>query len=216
MLTLYSYWRSSASYRVRIALALKGIEYEQKPVSLIDGEQSSDAYKGMNPQGYLPTVHLDDGAMLTQSIPIIEYLEEAYPETPRLLPLQAADRARVRAFSAIIACDIHPIQNLSVLKFLRAEYGQGDEGVAEWCRHWIVKGFNALEPLAASGQKAFVSEDLPGLAECCLIPQVYNARRFGVDMAPFPTLADIDTKCSDIPAFEEAKPENQPDAPRDS
>ncbi len=213
MLTLYSYWRSSASYRVRIALALKDIAYEQVPVSLIDGEQATDDFKALNPQGVVPAMRLTDGTVLTQSIPIIEYLEEADPAPMRLLPDDAVDRARARAFAAAIACDVHPIQNVSVLKYIRAEYGQDDEGVQAWCAHWIERGFEALERIASVRAGSFLYGDTPGLAEICLIPQVYNARRFGVNMDRYPGLRDVDQACTSIPAFEAAAPECQPDAP---
>lgn len=214
MLTLYSYWRSSASYRVRIALALKDIDYNQVQVSLVDGGQDEPDYRALNPQGFLPALKLSDGTVLTQSIPIIEYLEEADPAPLRLLPDDATDRARARAFAAVIACDIHPIQNVSVLKYLRAEFGQDDDGVKAWCRHWIERGFEALEPMASVRTSTFVLGDAPGLPEICLIPQVYNARRFGVDMDRYPALRDIDAACVSTAAFEAAAPEHQPDAPQ--
>lgn len=212
MLTLYSYWRSSASYRVRIALALKGIEYEQETVSLIDGEHRAPGFTAINPQSVVPALRLDDGTVLTQSVPIIEYLEEAHPDEASLLPNDPVLRGRARAFAAIIACDIHPIQNVSVLNYLRAEFGQGDEGVKAWCKHWIERGFHALEPVAEARSSTFIFGDAPGLAEICLIPQVYNGRRFGVDMHSFPALRDVDAACTSIAAFKAAAPEHQPDA----
>lgn len=212
MLTLYSYWRSSASYRVRIALAMKGVDYQQEIVSLIDGEHRKPDFTAVNPQGVVPALRLEDGTVLTQSVAIIEYLDEAYVGKAPLLPEDAVLRGRARAFAATIACDIHPIQNVSVLNYLRAEFGQGDDGVKAWCKHWIERGFHALEPVANARTSAFIFGDAPSLAEICLIPQVYNGRRFGVDMDSFPALRDVDTACADIEAFRAAAPEHQPDA----
>ena len=186
MLTLYSYWRSSAAYRVRIGLHLKGVDFDQIPVSLIDGAHREADYVAVNRQQVLPSLKLDDGTLLTQSIAILEFLDETVEGGPSLLPPDPVERARARAFAAVIASDTHPIQNLRVLKYLRGGFAAGDEAVSAWAREWIVRGFAALEPAAAKRSGAFMFGDAPGLAECCLVPQVYNARRFGVDMGAFP------------------------------
>lgn len=211
--TLYSYWRSSASYRVRIALALKGVGYDLETVSLVDGAQREADYLAINPQGVLPAFRTDDGEILTQSLAIMEYLEEACPGTSRLLPGDPVGRARARAFAAVIACDTHPVQNLSVLNCIRADHGQDEEGVARWCRCFISRGLAALEPAAQASDGPFLFGDAPGLAECCLVPQVYNARRWGVDMSAFPALEALDQRCLAMDAFQAAAPETQPDAP---
>ena len=211
MMTLYGYWRSSASYRVRIGLALKGIAVSHVPVNLRDGSQKQADHLARNPQGYVPVLELADGTQLTQSLAILDYLDGVYPE-PALLPKEAVLRARVKAASLMIAADISPIQNLSVLKFIRAEHGQEDAGVTQWAAHWIVQGFEALEALAETSDTDYLLTDTPSLFECCLVPQVYNARRFGVDMATFSRLSEIDARCRALPAFQKAAPENQADA----
>lgn len=211
MMTLHGYWRSSASYRVRIALALKNIEVKHIAVNLRQGEQGQAKHHARNPQGFVPVLELEDGTQLTQSLAIIDYLDAAYPETP-LLPSDLILRAKTQSASLVIAADIAPIQNLSVLKYLRAEYDQEDSGVTDWVRHWIRRGFDALEQKASESERSFLVTDAPSLFECCLVPQVYNARRFGVDMSTFPRLADIDARCRELPAFQKAAPENQPDA----
>ena len=211
MMTLYGYWRSSASYRVRIALALKGIEVRHVPVNLKDGGQKDADHLARNPQGYVPVLELEDGTQLTQSMAIIDYLECTYPKN-QLLPQDPVHRAKVLAAALAIATDIHPIQNLSVLKYVRAEHGQDDAGVKQWAQHWIAKGFTALEKSIQLSETPYFMNEEPGLFECCLIPQVYNARRFGIDMDAFPKLAGLDVACNALPAFKKALPENQPDA----
>jgi maleylacetoacetate isomerase len=211
MMTLYGYWRSSASYRVRIGLALKGIAVSHVPVNLRDGSQKQADHLARNPQGYVPVLELADGTQLTQSLAILDYLDGVYRE-PALLPKEAVLRARVKAAALMIAADISPIQNLSVLKFIRAEHGQEDAGVTQWAAHWIVQGFEALEALAETSDTDYLLTDTPSLFECCLVPQVYNARRFGVDMATFSRLSEIDARCRALPAFQKAAPENQADA----
>lgn len=212
---LYGYWRSSAAYRVRIALALKGLGYTHAPVHLVrdGGEQHKDAYRALNPQGLVPCL-VDGAAVLTQSLAIIEYLEETYPATPPLLPADAAGRARVRAIAQAIACDIHPLGNLRVLKALESRFGADETQRGEWVRHWIATGFAALEAMlagsAATGRHCH--GDMPTLADVCLVPQVYNARRWQLDLAPYPTLERIDAVCRALPAFQAAAPEAQPDA----
>ena len=211
---LYTFFRSSASYRVRIALNLKGLDYEQLPIHLRrdGGEQWSSAYKAINPQGLVPTLE-DGGRSIPQSLAIIEYLEERYPEPP-LLPNDPADRATVRGMALAVACEIHPLQNLRVLNYLRNELKQTEEEVSRWARHWITLGLVALEQLVppVSKQGKFCFGDAPSLADIFLIPQLYNARRFGCDLSRIPSLIQIEANCGALPAFGKAAPENQPDA----
>jgi maleylpyruvate isomerase len=211
---LYTFFRSSASYRVRIALNLKGLNYEPVPIHLRrgGGEQFSAAYKAINPQALVPALE-DSGRILTQSLAIMEYLEELYPKPP-LLPTAAADRALVRSMALIIACEIHPIQNLRVLVHLKKDLKQSDDDLNLWARHWIGLGLSALEQLVVSGPKRgkFCFGDTPTLADICLVPQLANARRFGCDLSVYPTLLQIETACSALPAFANAAPEKQPDA----
>jgi len=209
--TLYGYFRSSAAYRVRIALNLKGLAYAQAPVSLLRGEQRSADYLALNPQGLLPAL-LDKGVLLTQSLAICEYLDEAYPDSARLLPDGAVLRAQVRAVAQAIACDIHPLNNLRVLNYLKTELGQGEETRNGWYRHWVATGFAALEQqLAASAGRYCFGDELT-LADVCLLPQVFNAQRFGVDMGAYPLLARIAANLEQVPAFADAQPSRQPDA----
>ena len=209
--TLYGYFRSSAAYRVRIALNLKGLAYAQAPVSLLRGEQRSADYLALNPQGLLPAL-LDKGVLLTQSLAICEYLDEAYPDSARLLPDGAVLRAQVRAVAQAIACDIHPLNNLRVLNYLKTELGQGEETRNGWYRHWVATGFAALEQqLAASAGRYCFGDELT-LADVCLLPQVFNAQRFGVDMGAYPLLARIVANLEQVPAFADAQPSRQPDA----
>ncbi|HEY7165563.1 MAG TPA: maleylacetoacetate isomerase [Candidatus Binatia bacterium] len=210
---LYSFFRSSASYRVRIALNLKGIEYEQIPIHLRrgGGEQLAAPYRAINPQALLPTLD-DGGRLLSQSLAIIEYLNERVPEPP-LLPSDPADRAIVRSMALLIACEIHPIQNLRVLVHLKQKLNHSDDDVNGWARHWIELGFGALEEsvnrLPDSG---YCFGNWPTLADICLVPQMSNARRFGCDLARFPRLQKIEQNCLKIQAFADAAPEKQPDA----
>lgn len=211
---LYTFFRSSASYRVRIALNLKGLAYEQTPIHLRrgGGEQFSAAYKRINPQALVPALE-DNGRVFTQSLAIIEYLEEKYPNPP-LLPAAAADRALVRSMAMVIACEVHPIQNLRVLTLVKQEYHQTDERVNQWAQHWIDLGLSALEQmiLAQPNRGKFCFGDTPTLADICLVPQLGNARRYGCDLAPYPTIVSIEKNCVTIPAFANAAPEKQPDA----
>ena len=210
---LYSYYRSSAAYRVRIALNLKQLPYETVGVHLLKngGEQKQPAYSAKNPQKLVPALE-DNGQVFTQSLAIIEYLDEAYPAQP-LLPAAATERARVRAMAQLIACDIHPLNNLRVLGYLQKQLGADETAKTEWYRHWINEGFTALEILLQSEQTGrFCHGDTPTLADCCLIPQVYNARRFQVDLSLYPTIVRIVAECEAVPAFQAAAPENQPDA----
>jgi maleylacetoacetate isomerase len=211
---LYTFFRSSASYRVRIALNLKGLDYEQLPIHLRrgGGEQFTPAYKAINPHALVPTLE-DAGRYFTQSLAIIEYLEERYPRPP-LLPADPAGRATVRAMALAVACEIHPLQNLRVLKYLHSELKQGEEDVNRWARHWIDLGFQALEQQvrALPHRGKFCFGDAPTIADVCLIPQLSNARRFHCDLSGYPTLVQIEAHCTALPAFAKAAPENQPDA----
>ncbi|AQQ67845.1 maleylacetoacetate isomerase [Microbulbifer agarilyticus] len=211
---LHGYFRSSASYRVRIALNLKGLCYQYHAVNLLKGEQKESKHRQLNPQGLVPAL-VDDGNILTQSLAILEWLDEQHP-SPALLPASPLVRARVRALAYNVACDIQPIQNLRVLKYLQTELGASDEQKVQWVRHWIGLGFDALETQLAAHQdkqhSPFAGGDTPGLFECCLIPQIYNAERFGVAVSEYPTITAIADACAALPAFQQARPENQPDS----
>jgi maleylacetoacetate isomerase len=209
---LYTYYRSSAAYRVRIALALKGVRYTPHFVHLArdGGQQHAASYRAINPQGLVPTF-VDQSGTITQSLAIIEYLEESYPE-PALLPTEPYARARVRAMAAAIACDIHPIDNLRVLSYLRQEFSAGEDAINGWYQHWVAEGLAALEALAVSAPGPFCWGGQPTLADICLVPQLYNARRFNCDLTGFPRLTAIDALCGAIPAFAGAAPERQPDS----
>jgi maleylpyruvate isomerase len=211
---LYNFFRSSASYRVRIALNLKGLDYEQAPIHLRrgGGEQLDRAYRAINPQALVPALE-DDGRILTQSLAIIEYLEERYPKPP-LLPSDAAERAVVRSMALLIACEVHPIQNLRVLNHLKSDHKQSDDDTIRWARHWINLGFSALEQMIISVTKQgdFCFGKTPTMADICLVPQLGNARRFGVDLSAYPKLLAIESACMSLPAFANAAPEHQPDA----
>jgi maleylacetoacetate isomerase len=213
MMKLYTFFRSSASYRVRIALNLKGLGYEPVPVHLRrgGGEHLAPAYVAKNPQALLPALE-DDGRMLTQSLAIIEYLEERHPEPP-LLPKDPAERALVRSMALAVACEVHPIQNLRVLNYLKSELKASDDAANAWARHWIGLGLSALEEMIAAGPRrgAFCFGDAPTVADICLVPQLGNARRFGSDLSGYRNLLRIEAACVKIPAFVKAAPENQPD-----
>lgn len=205
---LYTYFRSSAAYRVRIALALKAVAYESLPVNLLKGAQDEAAFKAVNPQGRVPAVVID-GDVLIQSPAILEYLEEVYPEPP-LLPPQPLDRAKVRAACSLIACDIHPLNNIGVLRYLKRRMGQDQASIDAWYAYWVREGFNALENLLQPGPFAFGPQ--PTLADVYLVPQVYNARRLNVSLDDCPKIRAVDAACAAIPAFVAARPENQNDA----
>lgn len=211
---LYTYFRSSAAYRVRIALHLKDIPYQAVPVHLLrdGGQQLQPSYRSVNPSALLPALD-DDGAIVTQSLAVLEYLEETHPATP-LLPADALGRARVRALALTIACDIHPIGNLRVLKYLKQHLDIGEDAKLEWLQHWMREGFQTLETLLAGHPDTgrFCHGDTPTLADCCLLPQLFNAERFGLDLTPYPTIRAIQTACAALPAFIAAHPAQQPDA----
>lgn len=211
---LYGFFRSSAAFRVRIALNLKGLAYQSVPIHLRRNDQTRPEYLGVNPQGLVPTLD-DDGRTLIQSLAIIEYLDETHPDPP-LLPRVPAERARVRALAEIVACDIHPINNLRVLRYLTRAFGHGEDDIAAWYNHWIGAGFDALEALLAKDAQtgAFCHGDQPGFADVALVPQVVNAERYHLDMAPYPTIARIFDGCMKLAAFREAHPDNQPDVER--
>ncbi|MDI5919374.1 maleylacetoacetate isomerase [Halomonas sp. LR5S13] len=213
MTTLYGYFRSSAAYRVRIALNLKGLAYDQVPVNLVKGEQRTEANVARHPQGLVPTLETDDGVQLIQSLAICEFLDEVHPEPP-LLPADAEGRARVRALAQLVACEIHPLNNLRVLKYLVGELGVDDDTKLAWYRHWIIEGFDALETLLKRelGTGDFCHGDTPTLADLCLVPQVFNAERFACDLSAYPTIQRITANCRALPAFRQAAPEAQPDA----
>ena len=208
---LFGYYRSSAAYRVRAALAWKGIEYETRPVHLVKGEHRGDDYLDIQPQGLVPAL-LIDGHTLGQSMAILEYLEETRAD-PALLPQDPAGRAKVRWMAELIAADIHPINNLRVGSYLRGVMGQGEEAVVVWMRHWMAQGFAALEELVRLHGGLFCHGDAPSLADICLVPQMYNARRFELDLGGFPSLVTIDARCRDLPAFASAHPDRQIDCP---
>jgi len=210
MLTLYSYPLSSAAYRVRIALALKGVKASTVNKQLRRGEHRHKDYLKINPQGFVPALELQDGTVLTQSLAIIEWLEESYP-LPPLLPADPNARARVRSLSQLVACDIHPLNNLRVLQYLESALNVAQAARDEWYRHWVATGFAALEDALgrddARGRFCFGAE--PGMADVCLVPQVYNARRYSVDLTLYPRIVAIDAACGELPAFASAAPEKQ-------
>ncbi|HYE37397.1 maleylacetoacetate isomerase [Methylocaldum sp.] len=211
-LELYTYFRSSAAYRVRIALNLKRLAYQPRFVHLAKGEQRRPEYREINPQGLVPTL-VDKGMVFTQSLAIIEYLNEKYPEPP-LLPRRRDERAYVRALAQILACDIHPLNNLRVTRYLADVLGQDEPARTAWIRHWIEEGFEAFEEQLTrhdSGGR-FCFGDAPTLADICLVPQVFNARRFGCDLSGFPKIRAIDENCLALAAFRDAAPEQQADA----
>ena len=208
--TLHSAWRATAPYRVRIGLALKGLDYGYVPVGLIKGEQREPAYRDINPQGLTPALDIG-GRVLTQSLAILEWLEETRPEPP-LLPKDPLDRQLVRAMALVVACDIHPLNNTRVGRYLNKELGVGQEGWMAWIHRWIVDGFDALEPMVARYGGGFAFGETPTLADCCLIPQVYSANRYEVDLGPYPAIRAVAARAAQHPAFAAAHPDRQPDA----
>jgi maleylacetoacetate isomerase/maleylpyruvate isomerase len=215
-LVLYGYWRSSASYRVRIALNLKGLAYEHRAVHLVrdGGEQHAAAYRALNPQEQVPCL-LDGDRVIPQSLAIMEYLDETRPD-PALLPTDARARARVRALAQVVACDIHPLGNLRVLQYLENTLARDADQRGEWSRHWIANGFGALEAMLANNPATgrYCHGDTPGLADACLVPQVYNAIRWKLPLDAYPTIRRIHAACNELEAFRQAAPEAQPDAPQ--
>jgi maleylpyruvate isomerase len=208
---LYTYFRSSASFRVRIALNLKGVAYEPTFVHLPRGEHRASAYSKVNPQALTPALELDDGEPLAQSLAIIEYLDEVHPQPP-LLPRDAKARARVRSLSLLIACEIHPLNNLRTLLYLKRALGQTEDQVNAWYRHWVADGLAKFEADVARGAGKFCHEDSPGLADCCLVPQIFNAKRYQCDLAPYPITMRVFEACMQLEAFDRAQPSKQPDA----
>jgi maleylacetoacetate isomerase len=208
---LYTYFRSSAAFRVRIALNLKGLAYEPVFVHLAKGEHRAAAYAKVNPQALLPTLELDDGTRLTQSLAIIEYLDEKHPQKP-LVPRDAQQRARVRSLSYLIASEIHPLNNLRVLQHLKRALSQSEDQVNAWYRHWIADGLAKLEAELASRKGRFCHGDTPTMADCCLVPQIFNAKRYQSDLAPYPETMRVFEACMHLEAFDRAQPSKQPDA----
>jgi maleylacetoacetate isomerase/maleylpyruvate isomerase len=208
---LYTYFRSSAAFRVRIALNLKGIEYEPVFVHLAQGEHRKPDYAKVNPQALVPTLELEDGTRLNQSLAIIEYLDEVHPD-PALLPRQSKARARVRSLSELVACEIHPLNNLRVLQHLKRALGQSEDQVNAWYRHWIGDGLAKLEAELADAKSKFCHGDSPTMADCCLVPQIFNAQRYNCDLAPYPSTVRVFEACMKLAAFDRAQPSKQPDA----
>lgn len=209
---LHTYFRSSAAFRVRIALNLKGLSYEAQFVHLPKGEHRGPGYAKVSAQGLVPTLEID-GHPLTQSLAIIEYLEETRPNPP-LLPVDALGRARVRSLSLLVACEIHPLNNLRTLTYLRKNLGQSEDGIATWYRHWIADGLSKLEAELARSRDTgtFAHGNAPTMADCCLVPQVFNAKRYDSDLAPYPTVMRIFGACMALGPFDSAQPSKQPDA----
>jgi len=210
---LFGYWRSSATYRVRIILALKGLDYDNVPVNLLEGDQASADYLARNPQALVPSLETDEGAVITQSLAIAEYLEERYPDTP-VLPDDLAARAKARAIANIIACEAQPFMNLRVQNYLKRELDLGGEGVAAWLDKWAGGAMAAAEALLADSAGEFCVGDAPSIADAFLVPQLYAARRFGVDLEPLPRMRAIAEHCDSLAPFRRAHPDNQPDAPK--
>jgi maleylacetoacetate isomerase len=216
---LYTYWRSSACYRVRIALNLKQLPYQSLPIHLVKdgGEQHSPEFHELNPQELIPVL-MHGGRMLRQSLAIIDYLDENFDTSRPLMPSVARERQRVRAIAQMIACDIHPLGNLRVLQYLETEFGADESQRESWSRHWIRSGFRALEEVLADSAATgtYCEGDSPTMADCCLVPQVYNAKRFGIGLDDFPAIARVNDACLKLPAFQDARPEAQPDCPPES
>ena len=209
---LYTYFRSSASFRVRIALNLKGLEYQPEAISLPKGAHREAQYAKVNPQALVPTLITDDGLHLAQSLAIIEYLDETHPQPP-LVPRDAKGRARVRSLSQLIACDIHPLNNLRTLQYLKRQLKLTEDQVNAWYRHWIAEGLAKLESeLGAPATGRYSHGDAPSMADCCLVPQIFNAQRYECDLAPYPKVMRVFGECMKLAAFDSAQPSKQPDA----
>lgn len=208
MLKLYTYWRSTAAYRVRIALNLKGLEYKSIPVHLVKegGEQHQPAYKALNPQGLVPALITEGGEVINQSVAIMEYLEESYPDIS-IMPVGALERAQTRAMAQMIVSEIHPLNNLRVLQLLKKSWSQSQ--VDAWYAHWIHEGFGALEQMLQGSNLSFMNAMYPCISDICLVAQVYNAKRFEVPLNDYPKLVEINQRCMELPAFQEAAPEAQ-------
>ena len=211
MLRLYTYFRSSAAYRVRIALNLKGLAYDYVPVHLAKGEQKQPEFAALTAEGLVPLLELDDGQRLTQSMAIIEYLDETHPQ-PALLPADAAGRARVRALSQIVACEIHPLNNLRVLKYLVNDLKASDDAKNDWYKHWVRLGLQSYEARLAERPGTYSHGDAPTLADCCLVPQIFNAQRFDCDLSGLPRTMAVFDACMQLNAFQKAQPSACPDA----
>jgi maleylacetoacetate isomerase len=209
-ITLYSAWRATAPYRLRIGLALKGVAHDYVPIDLIKGEQREAAYKAVNPQGLTPALDIGGGRVLTQSLAILEWLEEEYPDPP-ILPKVPLERQIVRTMALIVACDIHPLNNTRVGRALD-KLGVSKEDNLAWVRRWITDGFDTLEPMVSRHGRGFAFGEAPTIADCCLVPQVYSARRFEVDLAAWPAIVAVDARCAEHPAFQAAHPNRKPDA----
>jgi maleylacetoacetate isomerase len=208
---LYTYFRSSAAFRVRIALNLKGIGYEPVFVHLAKGQHRESGYGAVNPQALLPTLELDDGTRLTQSLAIMEWLDEKHP-APALLPKESLARARVRSLADLIACEIHPLNNLRVLQHLKRALGQSQEQIDQWYRHWIADGLAKFEADLGRDSGKFCHGDSATMADCCLVPQIFNAKRYNSDLAPYPRTLRVFDNCMKLEAFDRAQPSKQPDA----
>jgi maleylacetoacetate isomerase len=208
--TLHSAWRATAPYRVRIGLALKGVDYDYIPLDLLKGQQREPAYRAVNPQGLTPALDIG-GRVLIQSLAILEWLEETRPQ-PSLLPKDPLERQLVRTMALIIACDIHPLNNTRVGRYLNKQLDVGQEAWMAWIHRWIVDGFDTLEPMVAEHGRGFAFGETPSLADCCLIPQVYSARRYEVDLSPWPAITAVADRAAEHPAFAAAHPDRQPDA----
>ena len=208
---LYSYFRSSAAYRLRIALQMKGLEVDYVPIDLLKTEQKSDAYLAMNPQGLVPAMELPGGITLGQSVALLEWLEETHPE-PALLPADSLERARVRSVVNNITCDVHPICNLAVTNYLKEHLGAEQSDIIDWYTHWMHRGFIAVEEVLAGNDSTYSFGEQPGLADICLVPQVYNARRFDIALDAFPHINRVVDNCNALAPFRDAAPERQPDS----
>ena len=208
---LYTYFRSSAAFRVRIVLNLKGLSYDPQFVHLAKGEHRKAEYAKLNPQALVPTLLLDDGTRLAQSLAIIEFLDDKHPRPP-LVPQDPLARARVRSLSYLVACEIHPLNNLRVLQHLKRALGQNDDQINSWYRHWVADGLARFEAEVASAAGKFCHGDAPTMADCCLVPQIFNAKRYQCELAPYPVTMRIFDACMTLEAFDRAQPSKQPDA----
>jgi maleylacetoacetate isomerase len=208
---LYSYFRSSAAYRLRIALNLKGLDYQYVEVNLLQGEQKSEEYLARNPQGLVPAMELPGGDTVGQSVALLEWLEESHPQ-PQLLPADPIERARVRSVVNIIACDIHPICNIAVTNYLKERHDAQRDDIIAWYQHWMHRGFQAAEQVLSKNDSRYCFAEQPCMADVCLVPQVYNARRFNIPLQAFPNIERVVHNCNQLAAFQDAAPEQQPDS----